>query len=145
GVGQAIQPIVSFNYGAERMKRVYESARYAIYTSLILGGLFDSIGLLFPEFLVSIFIKADQQLLDITIRGIRLYFLSFILMGVNRVLTSYIQSKEYARVSLTISLARGFGCIIIILLILPRIIGIDGVWLTLPIAELLTTIISTIY
>lgn len=145
GVGQAIQPIVSFNYGAERMKRVYESAKYAIYTSLALGTVFYIIGLVFPEFLVSIFIRADQELLNITVRGIQLYFIGFILMGVNIVLTSYIQSKEYAKASLTISLARGFGFIILVLLILPKIIGIDGVWLTLPIAELLTTILSVVY
>lgn len=145
GIGQAIQPIVSFNYGAERMKRVYESVKYAIYTSIIFGVIFYLIGLLFPEFLVSIFIKADQELLDITVRGIKLYFISFIFMGLNIVLTSYIQSKEHARVSLIISLARGFGFIIILLLILPKTIGIDGVWLTLPISELLTIILSTIY
>src|SRR5699024_788486 len=102
------------------------------------GTIFYLVGLLFPEFLVSIFIKADKELLDITVRGIRLYFIGFILMGLNIVLTSYIQSKEYSKISLIISLSRGFCFIIMILLVLPRIIGIDGIWLTLPLSELLT-------
>ena len=140
GVGQAVQPIVSYNFGAEKMERVY-----AIYTALGLGILFYGLGLFFPEFLVSIFIKADVELLDITVRGIRIYFLSFILMGFNIVLTSFIQSKEYGRASFSISLLRGFVLVIIILLILPRIIGIDGVWLTLPLAELITTTFSFLY
>ncbi|HZJ82567.1 MAG TPA: MATE family efflux transporter [Clostridia bacterium] len=142
GVAQGIQPIVSFNYGAERMDRVYESVKLGIYTSLTLGVLFCAIGLFFPKFLVSLFIKADPELLAITVRGIKLYFPGFILMGLNIVLTSYIQSKEHARVSLIISLSRGFVFIIIVLLILPKFVGIAGVWLTLPIAELITTIIS---
>ena len=145
GVGQALQPIVSYNYGARRLDRVYETAKLSIYTSLGLGIVFYFLGLFFPKFLVYIFIDADIELLEMTVRGIRLYFLSFILMGLNIVLTSYIQSKEYARVSLTISLGRGFVFIVIVLGILPRFIGIDGVWLTLPIAELMTTIISIFY
>lgn len=144
GVGQAIQPIVSYNYGADRMDRVYETVKFSIYTSLGLGILFYSLGLFFPKFLVFVFIDADAELLAMTVRGIRLYFLAFIFMGLNIVLTSYIQSKEHARVSLIISLARGFVFIVIILAILPRIIGIDGVWLTLPIVEVMTTILAII-
>lgn len=145
GIGQAIQPIVSINYGAEKMERVYESVKLAIYTSLISGGIFYTIGLIFPRFLVSIFINPSQELLDITVRGIRLYFISFLLMGLNIVLTSYIQSKEYSRISLTISLGRGFILVMIVLLILPKLIGIDGVWLTLPIVELLTSVFAIVY
>lgn len=142
GIGQALQPIVSFNYGAGRIDRVYETVRLSIYTALGFGIVFYLGGLIFPEFLVSVFVDADKDLLDIAVKGIRLYFLSFILMGVNVVITSFIQSKEYARVSFMISLARGFIFILIILAILPKFIGIDGVWLTLPIVEFLTTIIS---
>lgn len=145
GVGQAIQPIVSFNYGAGEMKRVYESIRFAVYTSLGLGILFYAIGLFWPEFLVSIFTKNASEIMEITVKGIRLYFLSFIFMGVNIVMTSYIQSKEHARVSLIISLTRGLFLVIIGLMILPRFIGIEGVWLTLPLVELITFIFSMIY
>lgn len=144
GVGQAIQPIVSYNYGADRMDRVYETVKFSIYTSLGLGVFFYSLGLFFPEFLVYLFIDAEAELLAMAVRGIRLYFLAFIFMGLNIVLTSYIQSKEHARVSLIISLARGFVFIVVVLGILPRFIGIDGVWLTLPIVELMTTILATL-
>ncbi len=145
GVGQAIQPIVSINYGAKKINRVYEFVKMGIWTSLGLGVSFYIIGLFFPEFLISIFIQADGELLSIATRGIRLYFLSFILMGVNIVLTSFIQSKEYGRISFMISLFRGFIFVILILIILPKFIGIDGVWLTLPLAELVTSIISFVY
>ena len=145
GVGQAVQPIVSYNFGAKKLERVYETVKLAIYTSLGLGVLFYAVGLFFPEFLVALFIDADAELLSITVRGIRFYFLAFILMGFNIVLTSFIQSKEHGRASFTISLLRGFVLVIAILLVLPKIIGIDGVWLTLPLAELITTIFSLFY
>lgn len=145
GVGQAVQPIVSYSFGAKEMDRVYETVRFAIYTSLGLGIIFYSLGLFIPESLVSIFIDSEPELLAITVRGIRLYFLTFILMGFNIVLTSFIQSKEDGRASFTISLLRGFILVIAILFILPRIIGIDGVWLALPLVELLTSIFSFFY
>lgn len=145
GIGQGIQPIVSMNYGADRMERVYEAVRLAIYSALGIGMLFYLIGALFPEFLVFIFTKGNSELLDTTVRGIRLYFISFIFMGLNIAITSFIQSKEESKVSMTISLCRGFVFIIISLLILPKIWGIDGVWLTMPIVELITLIVSGLY
>ncbi len=144
GVGQAIQPIVSYNYGAGKMDRVYESVRLAIYWALGLGILFYAIGMLFPAFLVSIFTKDSSDIMETAVRGIRIYFSAFILMGLNIVMTTYIQSKEHAKVSTIISLTRGFGLIIVFLLILPKSFGIDGVWLTLPAAEFFTAVISFI-
>ncbi len=144
GIGQAIQPIVSFNYGAGEMDKVYESVRLAIYFALGFGILFYIIGISFPQFLVLIFTKYNPELMDITVRGIRLYFISFIFMGLNIVLTSYMQSKERARISMVISLSRGFILIIVCLMILPKFLGLDGVWLTLPLAELLTAVLSVV-
>lgn len=145
GVGQAIQPIISFNYGAEKMDRVYESVKLGIYFALGLGILFYLVGVLFPKQLVSIFIKDNIELMNITINGIKLYFIGFLFMGLNVVITSYMQSKEETRSSMIISLCRGFVFIIISLQILPKLIGIEGIWLTLPIVELITVFLSILY
>ncbi|NLI89055.1 MAG: MATE family efflux transporter [Epulopiscium sp.] len=145
GVGQAIQPIVSFNYGANKMDRVYDSVRLAIYVGFGLGIIFYAIGMLFPEFLVSIFSKDNQELMNITVRGIRIYFMSFIVMGINIVMTTYIQSKEHGKISTAISLMRGLVLIIAFLLVLPKLFGLDGVWFTLPAVELATATISFIW
>ncbi len=144
GIGQAIQPIVSLNYGAGKMGRVYESVKMAVYFSLGFGFLFYIIGISFPHFLVSIFSKGDPELMKITVRGIRLYFICFIFMGWNIVITSYFQSKERSKASMFLSLSRGLVFIIVGLMVLPRWFKLDGVWLTLPFAELATAILSGI-
>lgn len=126
------------------MERVYEAGKLAIFTSLALGIVFYISGLLFPEQLVKIFSKGDKALLDITVVGIKIYFTSFILMGVNIVMTTYLQSKEYSKVSMYISLFRGVVFTMVLLLILSRSFGIIGVWMTLPIAELMTLVLSVI-
>lgn len=145
GIGQGIQPIISMNYGANKMDRVYESVRYAIYSAFVLGLVFYIIGALFPSALIAIFIKNNPELAKITVRGIRLYFISFIFMGLNIAITSYIQSKEEARISMLISLSRGLIFIILSLSILPRLWGLDGVWLTMPMVELATLLVSFLY
>lgn len=144
GVGQAIQPIVSINHGANKAQRVYQAVRLALYTSLGLGVMFYAIGVLFPDFLTSIFSKNNPQLEQITAQGIKIYFISFIIMGVNIAIVSYLQSIERAKISLTMSLFRGCIFMIIGLLILPRVLGLSGVWATLPFAEVITLVLSIV-
>lgn len=145
GVGQAIQPIVSVNYGAKNLDRILHTFRLGFFTSIGLGIFFYALGLFFPEMLIGIFVRDISEVLDITKTGIRIYFLSFLLMGVNIVMTSYVQSKEQARTSLIISLLRGLIFIIVLLMILPKFLGINGVWWTLPLTELLTFFVSIIF
>ena len=143
GIGQGIQPIISINYGAGKMERVYKITKLAIFTSLGVGIGFLALGLAFPRGLASIFIKENNPtLMEMSITGIRLYFLSFMLMGLNTVLISFLQSKERARASIGISMGRGFVFILIGITILPRIFAINGVWLTIPLAELATLVFA---
>ncbi|NLL64191.1 MAG: MATE family efflux transporter [Clostridiaceae bacterium] len=144
GVGQGIQPIVSTNYGARRMDRALNTIRLATLTSLILGILFFIAGVIFPEHLIGIFVKDPSELLVIGVPGIRIYFSAFLFMGINISLNSYIQSKEKARISLQLSLLRGLVLIILNLFILPIFFGINGVWLTMPLTEILTFAISNL-
>lgn len=145
GIGQGIQPIISINYGAERYERVYEIVRLAVYTSVGVGVSFFLMGLIFPKQLASIFIKGtNENLMNMSITGIRLYFISFILMGLNTVLISFLQSKEYARESISISIGRGFVFILIGIIMLPKLFGIEGVWITIPVAEMATLLYSLI-
>lgn len=137
GVGQAIQPIVSINHGAGKHNRVEESLHLGVLTVILFGIIFYAIGYLFPEQLTSFFSKGNEKLIDITVRGIRLYFLGFFFMGYNVVKILYLQSREQSKVSLQYSILRGFVFILLGLALLPKYLGLDGVWLTLVFAEVL--------
>lgn len=146
GIGQAIQPLVSVNYGAEKYKRKKKFVKLAIYTALGFSLFFFIIGLLFPVQLTNVFIDGNNpKLMKISVVGIRLYFISFIFMGLNTVLISYMQSMEYATESITISVIRGFILVMVGIFIWPSFWGINGVWLTIPIAEILTFIYITLF
>ena len=143
GVGQAIQPIISVNYGAGFKKRIKKLTRLAMMVSLTLGLVFFVFGFFFPHHLTLIFINNPKpELMALSVRGIRLYFLAFLLMGLNTVVISYLQSMEYSRYSISLSMGRGFIFVLTGVVILPYFLGMDGVWLTIPLAELLTLVVA---
>ena len=141
GIAQAAQPIISINHGAKLEKRVLKLLKISDFTALVFGVVFFMTGMLFPKILIRIFSK-DLSLIDITTRGIYLYFIAFIFMGINIITTIYFQSIENHRASTIMSISRGIGGILLGLLMIPMILEVDGVWLTVPFAEIITFIIG---
>ena len=136
GAGQSVQPIISVNYGAGIFSRVEDTKRLAERFSLFTGIFLFAVVMLFTKPIIMVFNSTDAQLLELTSNGIRLYFLAFILMGINIVNISFFQAISYANISNTLSFIRGFVLMITNLYILSRMFGINGVWLTLPATEL---------
>ena len=144
GIAQAIQPIISINYGAKKYERVHEALKLAIKTSVIFGAIFYASGVLFPEKIVLLFNSGDAKLMEMTCGGIKLYFIAFLFMGANIARVSYFQSIENSKASTLVSLCRGVIFVLISLLILPMILGINGVWITIPIVEVASMIIACV-
>ena len=144
GISQGIQPIISMNYGAKKIDRVISAFKLARKISFVSGVVFFIIGVSNPEFIARIFSSNIEGILDITCSGIRIYFLSFIVMGVNIVSIGFMQSIERSKVSTIISLIRGFILISIVIVIMSYIMGLTGAWLTVPIVESITLIYTII-
>lgn len=145
GISQAMQPIISVNYGANKIDRVKRVRKKGMKTSVMVGLSFYIIGILFPQFIVGMFTSEKGQIVDITVNAIRYYFLTFIFMGINIVNGAYYQSIEHRILSNAISLSRGIILIIIGITILPVFLGVNGVWLSAVFAEVLTLIITCLY
>lgn len=103
-VGQAIQPIVSTNFRAQKLDRIKAVKDISIIISLFLGVLFTVFGLAFARQITMIFLKVGENLLQLSEHVIRIYFLSFLFMGVNFAATYYLQSIMKSRESCTIAL-----------------------------------------
>ncbi|NMB29920.1 MAG: MATE family efflux transporter [Clostridiales bacterium] len=143
GIGQGIQPVISTCYGAGESKKVNKTLKYGVILALALGIAFYVICLAFSDEIISAFnAEGDLHLLDLTRDGMKIYFSSTILMGINIVIITFFSSIAMPRPSLITSLLRGIILIIPALIILPALLGINGVWLTIPIAEALTLIIG---
>jgi putative MATE family efflux protein len=138
GISQAIQPIISINYGAKLNNRISKILKLGIFSASILGITFLIIGELFSYQLASLFVKNDKELINMASKGIQIYFTAYIMMGVNIVLNTYYQSIEKPIQSLCISSGRGLVYVLACVWILPKFFNITGVWMSVPVAEFLT-------
>ncbi|MGL4774261.1 MAG: MATE family efflux transporter [Clostridium sp.] len=144
GIAQGIQPILSVNYGAENLERVLETYKKAKIVAFTVGAISFGIALAKPSMIVSIFSSSKGELLDITVLGLRLYFIAFLAMGINIVNVGFLQSIEKSKISTILSVLRGIVLVLIIISLFAYFLGLKGVWMTIPVVETITIGISTI-
>lgn len=140
GVGSSIQPMISYYYGAKKDDMIRDTIRIAERAAMIIGLFFLLIGWLGADILVSIFGVSSETIVNYATYGIKLFFISYLFMGINFTYMTYYQSIGMIRPSLAIIAMKGFVFLIAFLLILPPIIGISGIWLSLPFAEAIVAI-----
>lgn len=140
GISQAAQPIIAVNHGAGKSERVYGVRRLALFAACIVGIFVTGLGLLWPKLIIEIFLNPTEEILQMAPGAIRLYFWSFTGMAVNNVLSNYFQSVLKPAKALAICLSRGVVLSGIFVTILPMLfgLGITGIWITMPLTELLT-------
>lgn len=135
GIEMALQPMISYYHGAEESERIKSSMKIGEKTAVILGILLLVIGWVAAPFLVGLFGIESTEIQELAIDGIRLFFIGYIFLGYNFVYMSYFQSIGRAGSSALIIILRSFVSLLILLWILPKFIGVTGVWLSLPLSE----------
>ncbi len=143
GINQGSQPIIGYNYGAKQYSRVKE----AFLISLGFGTFILAIGFIvvefFPTAIISLF-NSDPELMSITVRGIRIYLFMLTFVSVSIIGSNFFQSIGKARLAIVLSLLRQLILLLPLIFILPRFIGLDGVWLAQPISDILAIVITLI-
>lgn len=142
GFAQAAQPIISSNYGAGKMDRVKEGLRVCVKYSFIFTIVVYIIFLMIPSVIVTPFAGNDPKLIEIACRGMRIYFISLMFTAVNTMLMYYFQSIERGKISTIFAVLKGFVFILIGLALLVPMLWIDGVWLSVTFAEVMTFIFA---
>lgn len=143
GIGQGIQPLASLCYGAGEHKKIRQILRYGWGIAVVFGSLFYLSGLLFPEQMTAAFNKdGGMELTRIAVDGIRIYFIAFFMMGLNIVSASLFACVAQPRQAALLSVLRGFGAVIPLVLLLSSLFGLTGVWMTIPAAEALTLLLN---
>ncbi|WP_442603213.1 MATE family efflux transporter [Paenibacillus sp. KN14-4R] len=140
GVGAALQPIVSYHFGAELFDRMKAALRLAVKTAVVCGIIAVVLGFICAKYIVMLFDIQSQQLLDFTVKGIGLFFIQYIFLGFNIVYAEYFQSIRQTKRSTFIILSRGLLLVFPLLWILPNFLGVNGIWLVPVTAEALTMI-----
>ena len=138
GMAQASQPIVSMHYGLKEYRTVKVAHRYAMWVAGITGFVTWIVIGLFSGEITAWLVDPDMQVVKQGQLAICTYLSSFTFMGFNTILMYYFQSLEKPIYSGIMSLTRGIGLIFVLLLLLPKVWGELGVWLVLPVAEIIT-------
>jgi len=136
GMGAAVQPLVSYYYGAKLTNRMRQTLQLALKVAVIAGIAAFLMGQVGARQIVAIFGNFSEEVLALAVTGIRLFFIAYLFMGINFVMMSYFQSISQIRMATWITAAREIIFMMIFILILPPLIGVYGVWISIPLAEL---------
>lgn len=143
GITQGMQPILGFNYGANKWDRVKRTLKIGI----IAGTTITTIGFIltesFPDTISSLF-TTDPTLISIARRGFRVYFICYSVVGCQIVIQNFFQSIGKPQISIFLSLMRQLLFLIPFLIILPRHFGTDGVWASMSGSDLIAFIVAVI-
>lgn len=140
-VAQSSQPIISFNYGAHDMTRVFKALRLALGTATLCGLLISICMWTGSPFLAAIFLPAETEAFAIAADGLPLLGLCSLFFAVNITFIGYYQSTERVVASTVYSMLRGIVFVIPAFILLPYVFGDNGLWLAVPSAEIITMII----
>ncbi|MBB4037688.1 putative MATE family efflux protein [Dysgonomonas hofstadii] len=143
GLTQGMQPIVGYNYGAKRIARVKETLFYTIKVGMVVGCVGLVIGLLLPELIVKPF-NPSPPLAAETAKALKIITIMLPFVGYQIVVTNFFQCIGMAGKSIFLSLTRQFLMLLPALFILPKFFGINGVWVSLPTADFVATVLTAV-
>ena len=143
GFNQGMQPIAGYNFGARQFDRLIQVLKYTIFCGVTVTTIGFLSGQLFPRSIVYLF-TTDAELIRIAVEGLRIVVIFFPVVGFQMVTSSFFQSIGMAKKAIFLSLTRQLLFLIPSLLILPNFFGTDGVWMSMPVADAIATIVAAL-
>lgn len=143
GLNQGSQPIIGYNYGAKKYHRVKETVKYASIIATIIVVIGWCTIQFIPHVLIGMFNK-DPELVGIATNGLRIYLFMLPVIGFQIISSNYFQAIGKAKISMFLSLLRQVILLIPLMLILPKFLELDGVWLSGAISDFLSAVITGI-
>ena len=145
GYSMGSAPLVGFHYGAQNRQELRSLFRKSLLLILAAGAVMTSLAELTSAPLVGLFAGYDPVLFAVTLRGYRLCALSFLIMGVSVWGSSFFTALSNGLVSAVISFLRTLVFETGAVLLLPLVLGLDGVWLANPAAELIALAVTSFF
>lgn len=143
GVCQGMQPIVGYNYGAQRFHRLRRAFWLACAVASAICIIGAAPGVFFTR-VIAVAFTTDPKLIEETCHGMSMSMLAFWFVGFQIVSTNFFQSIGKAGKSIFLSLTRQVLFLIPLLMLLPRFLTLDGVWLSFPASDLCATVTTAI-
>jgi len=141
GFGQGFQPVAGYNYGAGNKDRVVDSFKYAIKVSIIVMSISCLLFLVFGNVVFTIY-NSSESVTNYGLIGLKYYAIALLFMGISNTISVFYQALGRGFEALILSVARQGIFFIPLILIMPGIMGVDGVLVSQAIADLLTVLLS---
>lgn len=145
GIGQAIQPITSENYGAGKIDRCWAVERLGMKNALMYGIVFAAISIIFPVGVTGLFMQMTPEVKEVTPYIMRVFSLSYIPQAVCVYCVFYLQSIVHAKKATVVSLLRGVILNGAFLMIFPIFFGGNSIWWAIFMAEFVTMLVAIVY
>ena len=143
GICQGMQPIVGYNYGSGRYRRLFRTFWLAAGTAVCISTLGTLLGVFNPRPIAAMFMQDDEQI-QCAINCLHITLMSFWIVGFQIVSTNFFQALGMAGKAVFLSLTRQIIFMIPLLFILPPVMGLDGVWTAFPISDMAASITAAI-
>ena len=144
GISQGLQPIVSFNFGAQKYDRVKDAYKKAVFAATAISIVAFLCFQLFPRQIIGIFGSGSEEYLHFAERYFRIFLFFTFLNGIQPVSSNFFTSIGPPKKGIFLSLTRQIIFLLPLLLIFPYLFGIDGVMYTAPIADLAAASVSIV-
>ncbi|GAA8782516.1 HP1184 family multidrug efflux MATE transporter [Helicobacter pylori] len=144
-ISQGIQPIASFSYGARNLERVKEVFVFGLKVAFCIGIVFYGTYYFLDEFLIKLYLQPSEQdplFMQETKRAMNIYYVGYVFLGMTLLCAVFFQSIQRTKSSFIITLSHTLGFMVILLPILSHFYGINGVWVTYPIAQFLAFLVA---
>lgn len=141
GICQGMQPIVGYNYGSGRYKRLFHTFWMAVSAAVVISTIGTLGGVFNPRPIAAMFMQDETQI-QCAINCLHITLISFWIVGFQIVTTNFFQALGMAGKAVFLSLTRQIIFMIPLLFILPPIMGLNGVWSAFPISDIVATIVA---
>ena len=145
GMAGGMQPLIGYNYGVKNYKRVKDIFFYACFSTVVILLLGVAAIIVFSEQIAALFCRADPELVKLSGHGLRIFVFMYPLVGFQILGTRYFQSVGKGFHSVLIGLSRQLFIFIPVLYVLSGMFGVEGVWFSSPVAEVLATMVTILF
>ena len=145
GLATGLGPIVGYSFGAGMTDYIKRTMRIALFSGFVSGLICWVIVLLSSTSIAALFSPENEKILSLAKSAFSLFAAAFLLNGFNILISGYFTAIGDAKTSAIIASLRGLFLINIFVLLLPKLMGDTGIWLSYPLAELVTLIIAAVY
>lgn len=145
GYANGVSPLIGYSYGKEDSTQLQKIMKVSLGIISVSGVVMFLSSLIFGSTFVSFMTEPGSEVYDLTVNGMRLASIGFLIMGFNIFSSFLFTALSNGKISAILSFLRTLGFILLTLLTLPPVLGVTGIWLAIPVAEVLSLAVSLFF